>query len=102
MALKRDNIGPSDEEALSILCNSHRRELLWLLGDEEVVSVEYAAEVINSVKPPTIVEQLLHHTHIPKMVEFGIVEYDYQSKKVEKGENFSNAYNALKLLTQLP
>ena len=80
-----------------VLRNDRRRMVLELLGEsEEPVTVRELSEVIaaqeaNSDPAPRNVRQSvyisLQQTHLPKLSELGIVEYDENTKTVSPAEN---------------
>ena len=87
----------AESEIHDVLRNDRRRLVLERLAEgEERQTVSDLAEYIASVEagedpPPRNVRQSvyvsLHQTHLPKLDELGIVEYDANSKAVVRAEN---------------
>lgn len=83
-------------EIHNVLRNERRRQALEYLGDsDEVLTVDKLAEHIASLEtgespPPHDVRKSvyvsLHQTHLPKLDELGIVEYDLRSKELSLTE----------------
>lgn len=87
----------TDDERFTLLAHEQRRMVLEVLTngstpmDLDVLSTEIAVRKgdddgtdAESIRRVTI---SLHHQHLPKMAEWGIVEYDPTTKSVEAGEN---------------
>jgi len=80
-----------------VLRNDRRRMVIELLGDaDEPVTARELSEAIAAREtgedpPPRDVRQSvyisLQQTHLPKLAELGIVEYDEQTKEVRPAEN---------------
>lgn len=80
-----------------VLRNDRRRMVIELLGDaDEPVTARELSETIAAREtgedpPPRDVRQSvyisLQQTHLPKLAELGIVEYDEQTKEVRPAEN---------------
>lgn len=77
---------------LELLTHHHRRELLRELIDDpdhtanldEITTILIDREIERTGKRPgrTEIETQLHHIHLPKLTNAGIVEYDTRSKEV--------------------
>lgn len=87
----------AETEIHDVLRNDRRRLVLERLAEtREQLSVSGLAEYIAAVEsgeqpPPRNVRQSvyvsLHQTHLPKLDDLGIVDYDSNSKTVERAEN---------------
>jgi len=89
---------PSAETLFDLLQNRHRRYALYSLdGNEDTVVTlsELTEEVLDwerrmnagkesTAELETRIRVSLHHTHLPKMAEAGLVEYDSRSETVRK------------------
>lgn len=66
------------DDALAILADADRRAVLRALAAaDEPVPVAALVDLLSTDDAPGRAFQLrLHHVHLPKMVEAGIVEYD--------------------------
>lgn len=79
-------------EIHDILRNDRRRRIIKYLRDmDETISVSHLSEHIASLEtgetpPPRDVRKSvyvsLHQTHLPKLDDWGIIEYDYRSKEL--------------------
>ncbi|WP_435179723.1 DUF7344 domain-containing protein [Halorussus sp. AFM4] len=97
MTVKEHTSDPDDEldpsEIHNVLRNDRRRHVIRHLRDaEEPISVDALAEHIASVEtdespPPRDVRKSvyvsLHQTHLPKLDELGIVDYDQREQLLE-------------------
>lgn len=85
-------------EALS---HPHRRHiLLALTGDSSAVVIQDPFDiVITDVDPDTLVIQL-HHNHLPKLDDFGFIDWDQESETVTRGDRFGDIEPLLELLDQ--
>lgn len=99
---ERDRMDTDSDRSLSqaeihdVLRNDRRREVLTVLQDREGdVSIRELAEHIAAIEsgedpPPRNLRQSvyvsLHQTHLPKLDDLGIVDYDTNSKTVHLRE----------------
>ena len=97
MTVKEQTSDPGDEldpsEIHNVLRNDRRRHVIRHLRDEEgPISVDALAEHIATVEteespPPRDVRKSvyvsLHQTHLPKLDELGIVDYDQREQLLE-------------------
>lgn len=93
MAIKQKGPGLSETEAYSILRNDRRRGVIKYLrssvGDVSLGELaEWIAERETDSSPPPrkkreSVYNALHQTHLPKLDEREIIEYDKRGKRVE-------------------
>lgn len=83
----------SIDESLSLLSNRRRRDVLYRLSEAEVTSVDSLAATIAAREASVPAEQLpeddrkrvqvdLYHTHLPKLADRGLIEYDARSGTV--------------------
>lgn len=88
----------SIDDALDALGDVQRRRLLVALldhnpqDDSPVVGVEDA--------DGDAVERLvtMEHVHLPKLADYGYIDWDRESREVSKGENFGEIRPLLELL----
>lgn len=85
---------PSVDELFEILSHERRRAVLATLSDHQSVAVEsLAADVAAcesddspAVPSESLVDEVhvtLHHVHLPKLDDAGLVDYDRDEKTVE-------------------
>lgn len=95
--------GRTSDEALSgyfgVLSNLHRDAVVGILADEDrsvqlSLLAEWVAAETRGVSLDALTEQdvervkvELHHNHLPKLDEAGIVEYAYEEGRVTPTEN---------------
>ncbi len=79
-----------DDERYGLLSNSLRREAMrWLAGHDgsidldELVSSLVADESVSAVDDPTRTRVELHHIHLPKLQEYGLLAYDHENLTIE-------------------
>jgi hypothetical protein len=96
-----------DYDTVLDLCRSKQRLIALAFDDESrqltvadlakaVVGYDHGtplAKVANDVLEEVTVE--LHHDHVPKLVDAGVVEYDHEGKLVEPTEGFGELQPAL-------
>lgn len=92
-----------------LLADEHRRHAIAYLAtcEESVTISELAAEIATRIsnRPRTAVSTQrtrsitidLHHKHVPKLAEAGVVEYDRECGLVELSENDAVVDDALSL-----
>ncbi|MFC7080174.1 DUF7344 domain-containing protein [Halorussus caseinilyticus] len=74
------------QELWSVLSDSRRREVLRTLGPEVGrVALSDLAEQLAEETPAERVAIQLHHNHLPKLAEYGLVNYDHEQRVVEAG-----------------
>ena len=76
------------DEVCRILAHHRRRQLLWYLmtKDTDVADlnelVTYLSEESDEARTVEQVRLSLIHTHIPKLADYGVIEYDRRNKDV--------------------
>lgn len=93
MVANRENDGLTEEEIHHVLSNERRRLVLESLREERnpITSRDLAEKIAEfesgETPAPRNIRQSayvsLHQTHLPKLDDLGIVEYDTQAKEVE-------------------
>jgi hypothetical protein len=85
-------------EALS---HPHRRHILLALTDDSSAAViqDPFDIVITDVDPDILVIQL-YHNHLPKLDDFGFIDWDQGSETVTRGDRFGDIEPLLELLNQ--
>jgi hypothetical protein len=93
--------GRSVDAALDALSNIHRRRLLLALLEhnpqDEVPTINAARE-----DETDSMEQLvqMQHVHLPKLAEYGFIDWDEDSHEVSKGTNFDEIRPLLELMAE--
>lgn len=91
----------SFDDALDALRNRQRRELLLSLLDHNPQHVSGITDGGVESRPDTVaMDRLvtLRHVHMPKLVEYGFVEWDEETREARKGPNFEEIRPLLELL----
>lgn len=93
------------EQKFTLLADRRRRTLLFVLGEvADPVSVGGLSERLVAREDPKSaldqsalddVELKLHHVHVPKLAEHGILEYDAESGIVSRGPRFDRVHSWL-------
>lgn len=89
-----------------LLSHSMRRSLLRLLRETDETKVETLSTKLvevdenisagmNGEEGAERIELLLHHTHLPKLADFGILEYDRSAGEVKMICEANNVYEVL-------
>lgn len=80
---------PSLDEVFTLLANQRRRYVLYYLftRSEGVATIDELANAIStlerrSAEAQTQVRTSLHHAHLPKLEEAGVIEYDLRSETI--------------------
>lgn len=75
----------SVDHILEVLKDSQRRAVLTLLSrvDERTVTTDEVADLlaarVDDVPEKDLLKLRLHHIHLPKLAELGVIEYDPRS-----------------------
>lgn len=96
---------------LSLLSESRRRQALYCLLSNRTLNIDSIAVQIaaweNNESIASVSEQAeesikiaLHHNHLPKLVEAGIVEYDGRSGDIIPGERFDEIESTVEQLRE--
>jgi len=83
-------------EYLQALAHEQRRDLLRELRAEGETTL---SEFATTRTPP--LETELHHRHVPRLVDAGLVEYDADSGTIRTGENFDDVVVLLEAVDEL-
>ena len=81
-----------------LLADERRREALYALyrREDPVPVADLAEEVASAVAVgPEHVANSLHHVHLPKLADAGIVEYDVEAKTVRLADAFDRFHRYL-------
>jgi hypothetical protein len=88
------------DDVLDVLADVQRRSLLLSLlehnpqGDTPIV-VPGSSEDSDAVEQPVS----MHHVHLPKLADYGFIEWNREHHQVTKGPNFDEIRPLLELLT---
>ncbi|WP_152418306.1 hypothetical protein [Halorubrum aidingense] len=80
------------DEILVALCDNQRRKLLSSLITDSPPNdaMNPGIQVENSI--------IMHHTHLPKLADCGVIDWNRKRNRVTKGPNFEVAEEVLKFL----
>jgi hypothetical protein len=92
--------GERFDEALDALSHVQRRKLLVALLDHNPQNDSPELN-LDSAEHSDTVERLIEmeHVHLPKLVEYGFIEWDREANEVAKGPQFDEIRPLLELLT---
>lgn len=88
------------DDVLDLCRHEHRRIVLAVLATEdrtlslgelteEIVAKNHHAEMADvSAETVSRIETALYHAHLPQLASAGLVEYDAESKRVERTDAF--------------
>lgn len=85
------------DEALNALAREQRRELLFALLEQNPQSD--APVVIDG--PESVIEEAelsMRHQHLPKLEEYGLIQWDKETNEVKEGPKFVEIRPLLELL----
>lgn len=102
---------PRLNQYFDALSNERRRYLLYYLQGRATASVDDLARAVvarETARPPGSLAEddyanamsELHHKHLPRLVDYGLVEYDPRSRQVRFRES-NRTFAALLWLSQL-
>lgn len=104
MSLMSKPLGESVfDEGLDAIANKKRRRLLVALldhnpiDDADEVPVIVAADQSDAESVELLVQ--MKHTHLPKLEEYGFIEWDKDTHEVVKGPRFDEIRPLLELLS---
>lgn len=92
-ATQASNLAPSLDRIFDLLSSTRRRQILYYLHNqsEGVATIDELVEYVVVQEPEQWadahphereVETALHHVHLPKLIEYGVLEYDPRSQTV--------------------
>ncbi len=89
----------SFDDMVDALAHVQRRKLLVALLEENPQD-ETPTVVADSKEDSDAVERLvsMHHVHLPKLADYGFIEWDREAHEVMKGPNFDEIRPLLELL----
>lgn len=87
------------DEMLDALADPQRRRLLSALTEHN--PQDDAPVVVDSGEEGDAVERLvtMNHVHLPKLVDYGLIEWDEDADEVSKGPNFDEIRPLIELLS---
>jgi len=84
----------SVDDVLAALSNVQRRQLLEsLIADSPPDTATRASVTVDS-------DISMHHIHLPKLADYGLVNWDKGTGRVTKGPNFEDAKEVLEFLAE--
>lgn len=99
------------DEVLSLVSESRRRQTLYCLLSNRTLDIDTIATQIaaweNNESIASVSKQAeesikiaLHHNHLPKLAEVGIIEYDGRSGDIVSGEGFDEIASTVEQLRE--
>lgn len=90
--------GHVSDETFDALSDVHRRRLLFDVLDHNPVDVSKLSGVPWQITEGDEERVRKHHVHLPKLVDYGFVEWDPEHDVVTKGPRFDEIRPFLELL----
>lgn len=84
-------------DALDALAHSQRRKLLFSLLDHDP-QTDSPVPAANSEDETNTQIVKMHHVHLPKLADYGFIDWNQETHEVTKGPNFGKIDPLLKLL----
>ena len=80
------------ETSYSLLSNARRRQLLALLGEARVWTVDALAREIAARDDATVdrIELTLVHNHLPRLADYDVIEWDGRSGDVVRSDRYAD------------
>lgn len=110
MAVRHDGIsGRTSDEYLAVLDDEHRRAAVGVLAeiggavDLTFLATRVVAEMEDVSRGDLSVEDVerakleLHHHHLPKLEELGVLEYVYEENRVEPTPELRTVQHAVEM-----
>lgn len=85
------------------LANEHRRRLLVALLDDAPRSAgRREAETVETgaLKHETQVRTAMYHNHLPKLADYGYIEWNADSREIDKGPEFGEIRSLLECIRE--
>lgn len=81
---------PSVSDCFDVVADSRRRHVLAVVAEREEISVANLADrvAMRESSDPHKVEVALVNLHLPKLADFGVLDYEHDGKAVAQGEHF--------------
>jgi hypothetical protein len=80
-----------EDTTFDALANEDRRKLLVALLDENPQDAAVdASEAVNTgaLKPNHRLQTAMYHSHLPKLVDYGFIEWNRDTQEIVKGPQF--------------
>ncbi|MBX0298227.1 DUF7344 domain-containing protein [Haloarcula nitratireducens] len=92
-----------NDTTFDALANEHRRHLLVALLDE--TSQDAAVHADETVEAGALqtkqqVRTAMYHSHLPKLADYGFIEWDMDSQEVLKGPDFGEIRPLLEYIAE--
>jgi hypothetical protein len=89
------------DEQLAILANTHRRQLLTALMQTSSHDTRLSPPETGLTDGGTQREAVaMHHIHLPKLADYGYIDWDREAHTVEKGPQFEDIKPLLTVLNE--
>lgn len=97
--MEAESVDRSFDEMLDALADVQRRSLLVALLEHNPQD-DAPVAIADSDEEGDSIERLVQmdHVHLPKLVDYGFIEWDERSHEVAKGPNFDEIRPLLELL----
>lgn len=97
--MKSESARASVDTMLEVLSHVQRRKLLLALLEENSQGVLSGDMVGSDSCGPALDESVrMKHAHLPKLAEYGFIEWHRETNEVRKGEQFEEIRPLLELL----
>jgi hypothetical protein len=88
------------DTGLHSLAEKDRREILLALLEDQSVSVDAAVSSTDEPNQGSAVTVGLHHQHLPRLEDMGLIEWDREASAVERGPRFEEFRPLLETLDE--
>ena len=90
----------TSERIYKILSHPTRRVLLHVLrGIETPTTIETVANEVAQTEKTRQLEVALHHSHLPKMADAGVIDYDPETGTIRTNDTIDKVYSVLDIVS---
>jgi hypothetical protein len=98
------NEGTNDSlnELFEILSHEYRRYVLWVLADPDRRTEDGLGTILRSEgdEEPDVLELELRHNHLPKLDDYGLVDWNPSAETLTRGPRFAEIEPFLDVLDE--